>query len=112
MISLKLGIPNFFFAGASTSGSTFFLLVLDELLSDFSSDSDEIGIPIGPRAWELMTDYEIRILDFDIGPDYITREYGKTLVPLEAEEVSGSKFTWASKSNLGEGFFLFTAKPF
>ena len=78
----------------------------DDLLPDFSSDSHEIGVPIGPRAWQLMTDYEIRILDFDIGPDYITRNYGQTLVPLKEEEVSGSKFTWA-KRNLGEGFSYF-----
>ena len=78
----------------------------DELLPAFSKDSKGISIPIGPRAWQLMTDYEIRILDFGIGPDVVTRGWGKTLVPLGAEEVSGSKFTW-TKSNPGDGFFYF-----
>lgn len=102
----KLTTHRFFFAGQAIR-TLHVPASFDELLPDFSSDSHEIGIPIGPRAWELMTDYEIRILDFDIAPDHITRGYGiETLVPLEKEEVSGSKFTWA-KSNLGEGFSYF-----
>ena len=74
-----------------------------DLLPGLASDSNLINIPVGPRVWQLMTGYEIRILDFDIGPDHVTRGYGKALVPLEEEEVSGSKFTWA-KSDLAEGF--------
>lgn len=76
-----------------------------DLSPDLSSDSNVIKIPVGPRVWQLMTDYEIRILDFDIGPDRITRGLGATLIPLE--EVKGSKFTWTKSSNMGEGFFYF-----
>ena len=82
-------------------------LNFDQLSPDFSSDSHEIGVPIGPRAWQLMTDYEIRILDFDIGPDYVRRSPGRILVPLEDEEISGGKFTWAKSNLRGEDFSYF-----
>lgn len=101
----KLTTDSSFFAG-EVSRVVHFPPHFDELLPDLSNNSNGISIPIGPRAWQLMTDYEIRILDFDIGPDYMTRGYGQTLIPLEEEEVSGSKFTW-TKSNLGDGFFYF-----
>ena len=68
----KLETFPYFYAG-QVNRVVHFPPSFDELSPDFSSDSHEISVPIGPRAWQLMTNYEIRILDFDIGPDYITR---------------------------------------